>query len=188
MIMPSFPTATPAPRRIPVGVGDMAASNDLGAVMVTYALGSCIGVVAYEPVARAGGILHFMLPDSAILPEKAAAQPAMFADTGLPGFFQMLAGLGAERTRLQLLVAGGAHMLTGQDPFRIGESNWRATNDYLRDQGYGVQHIEVGGTLNRSVTLELGTGKVTIRMPDSVRHFNLAEEQTDQTTAFRRAG
>ena len=179
---------TPAPRRISIGVGDMATSNDVESVLATYALGSCIGVVAYDPSVRAGGILHLMLPDSTILPDKAAAQPAMFADTGLPEFFQLMHSFGAERSRIQLLVAGGAHMLVGQDPFRIGEGNWRATTDYLKANNYPVRHVEVGGTVNRSVALELATGIVTIRMPNSVHQVSLAEEPTDQRTVFRRTG
>jgi chemotaxis protein CheD len=186
--MPAITPLPQPPRRVSIGVGDMAASNDAGSVLATYALGSCIGVVAYDPVVKAGGILHLMLPDSTILPEKAAAQPAMFADTGLPGFFQLLHSLGAEQARLQMLVAGGAHMLVGQDPFRIGEGNWRATTDFLKGNGYTPQHVEVGGTVNRSLSLELATGIVTVRMPNSVHQISLAEEQTDQRTAFRRTG
>lgn len=176
------------PRRICVGVGDLAVSNDTDCALATYALGSCIGVIAYDWAARAGGILHLMLPDSSILPGKAATQPAMFADTGLPRFFQHLHGLRIERSRLQLLVAGGAHMIMGQDPFRIGESNWRATVDYLTKNGYTLQHVQVGGTVNRSVTLELATGMVKIKMPNSLQEINLGGEPTDRTTIFRRAG
>jgi chemotaxis protein CheD len=182
-----LPRAPSSSRRICVGVGDMAASDEAGAVLSTYALGSCIGVVAYDPQAKAGGILHLMLPDSAILPEKAAAQPAMFADTGLPGFFRLLRNLGADLARLRVLVAGGAHMIMGKDPFRIGESNWRATTDFMADHGYAVHHAEIGGSINRSVALELSSGQVTMRMPGSQRQFNLAAEPEDRTTAYRRA-
>ena len=62
-------------QRVIIGVGDMAVSNNPQVTLSTYALGSCVGVVAYDPVARAGGILHLMLPDSTISPEKAVAQP-----------------------------------------------------------------------------------------------------------------
>lgn len=187
-MLTDLPMAPSSSRRICVGVGDLAVSDDAGAVLSTYALGSCIGVVAYDPRARAGGILHLMLPDSAILPEKAAAQPAMFADTGLPQFFSLLRGLRADLTRLRVLVAGGAHMIMGKDPFRIGESNWRATHDYMTANGYGVQHAEVGGSVNRSLALDLSSGQVTMKIPGSQRQFNLAAEPEDRTTAYRRAG
>ena len=77
-------------QRVVIGVGDMAVSNNTQVTLSTYALGSCIGVVAYDPVVKVGGILHMMLPDSSISPEKAVQQPAMFADTGLPLFFRAL--------------------------------------------------------------------------------------------------
>ena len=166
----------------------MAASGDVGATLVTYALGSCIGVVAYDPQVKAGGILHLMLPDSAILPEKAAVQPAMFADTGLPEFFLLLTRLGARSDRLRLLVAGGAHMVAGKDPFRIAESNWRVTADFMAGNGYRIRHLEIGGSVNRSLALDVCSGQVTVRMPSSVRQINLAAEAEDQRKACRRAG
>jgi len=184
----NLPLAQASSRRICVGVGDMAASDDADTVLATYALGSCIGVVAYDPQAKAGGILHLMLPDSSILPAKAAEQPAMFADTGLPDFFRLLKGLHVDFARMRILVAGGAHMIMGKDPFRIGECNWRATTDFMAGNGYVVQHAEIGGSVNRSVSLDLSSGQVTIRTPPSTRQFNLATDPGDQTTACRRAG
>src|SRR4051812_29167296 len=118
-------------QRIVIGVGDLAVSNNPQVTLSTYALGSCVGVVAYDPLVKTGGILHLMLPDGSISPAKAISQPAMFANTGLPLFFRSLTGMKAERTRLRIFVAGGASVLGGPDSFKIGERNIRATLDYL---------------------------------------------------------
>mgnify|MGYP001561206167 CR=1 FL=1 len=69
-------------QRVVVGVGDLSVSNNIAITLSTYALGSCIAVAAYDPVVKAGGLLHLMLPESSISPDKAISQPAMFADTG----------------------------------------------------------------------------------------------------------
>src|SRR3954471_7007169 len=87
-------------QRVVVGVGDMSVSNNPSITLSTYALGSCIGVAVYDPGVKVGGLLHLMLPDSSISPAKATAQPAMFADTGLPLLFRSLGGFKAERSRL----------------------------------------------------------------------------------------
>ncbi|MGZ3387730.1 MAG: chemotaxis protein CheD, partial [Isosphaeraceae bacterium] len=47
-----------------VGISDLKVSNNPADSMITYALGSCIAVAVYDPVAKVGGLLHFMLPDS----------------------------------------------------------------------------------------------------------------------------
>jgi chemotaxis protein CheD len=152
-------------QRVVVGVGDLAVSNNVQMILSTYALGSCIGVVAYDSFAKAGGILHLMLPESTISPEKAVQQPAMFADSALPLFFKQLAGVRAERSRLRLFVAGGASVISGNDPFRIGERNARVTLDYLTKNGFNVTHTDVGGTVNRTLHLEMSTGAVTLKTP-----------------------
>lgn len=161
-------------QRIVIGVGDMAVSNNAQVILSTYALGSCVGLVAYDPLYKVGGILHLMLPDSTISPEKAAVQPAMFADTGLPLFFRSLTGLKADRRRLRLFIAGGASVVSGQDPFRIGERNSSVTMDYLAKQGFSVRNADLGGSINRTVHLEMSTGVVTLKRPADTAQLTLA--------------
>lgn len=161
-------------QRVVIGVGDLAVSNNTQVILSTYALGSCIGVIAYDPVVKAAGILHLMLPESSISPDKAARQPAMFADTGLPAFFKALTGLRAERSRIRIFVAGGASVIAGTDPFRIGERNSRVTMDYLSKQGYSVKRSDVGGNINRTVHLEVNTGTLSLKTPTENLSFSLA--------------
>ncbi len=161
-------------QRVIVGVGDMGVSNNPVITLSTYALGSCVAIAAYDPAVKAGGLLHLMLPDSTISPDKAAAQPAMFADTGLPLLFRALAGLHADRSRLRLFVAGGASVLCNSDMFKIGERNLQATSSYLARNGYSVRRSAVGGTINRTVHLELSTGAIAMKTPLSTESYSLA--------------
>jgi chemotaxis protein CheD len=159
--------------RIVIGVGDIAVSNDQNATLSTYALGSCVAVVGYDPVGRVGGMLHLMLPNSKIAAAKALAQPAMFADTGIPLFFRSLIGLKADLMRLRLFVAGGASVLGGKDAFQIGARNLRATEEGLEAQGFGFSSDAVGGTTNRTLHLDIGTGKVSLKTPTGVSEYSL---------------
>lgn len=161
-------------QRVVIGVGDMAVSNNSMVTLSTYALGSCVGVIVFDPSSKAGGILHLMLPDSTISPDKATKQPAMFADTGLPLLFKALLGVRAERSRLKIFIAGGASVLNGADPFKIGERNSNAVESFLRSNGYSVVGRDLGGSVNRTVHLDIGTGKVQLKMPDRVENFSLS--------------
>lgn len=161
-------------QRVIVGVGDMAVSNLGQVTLSTYALGSCIGVVAYDPTVKAGGILHLMLPDSTISPDKAAKQPAMFADTGLPLIFRALVGLRAERRNLRIFLAGGAAVLQGEDTFKIGERNAAAATKFMQNNGLYVKFSDLGGQLNRTIHLEVSTGRVTMKMPNGSEDFILS--------------
>ncbi|HEY4300144.1 MAG TPA: chemotaxis protein CheD [Candidatus Didemnitutus sp.] len=172
--MPGAPTvATLFAQRVVIGVGDMAVSNNTQVILSTYALGSCVGVVAYDALVKAGGVLHLMLPDSTISPEKALKQPAMFADTGLVNFFRALVGLKVDRSRVRLFVAGGASVISGNDPFKIGERNRQVTIEFLSKNGFVVAHAEIGGTINRTLHLEMSTGVVTLKTPTQTGQFRL---------------
>ncbi len=159
-------------QRVVIGVGDLAVANNTQVTLTTYALGSCVGVVAYDPVSHAGGLLHIMLPDSSISKDKAVSQPAMFADTGLPLFLRELTGVKAERHRLKIFLAGGACVLSGPDTFKIGERNAAAVKAWLAVQGLRVTSSDLGGTVNRTLHLDLSTGQLTVKLPD--RSDNIA--------------
>ncbi|MEO6006208.1 MAG: chemotaxis protein CheD [Opitutus sp.] len=161
-------------QRVVVGVGDMAVSNNAQVTLSTYALGSCIGVVAYDPIAKVGGILHLMLPHSSISPDKAQLQPAMFADTGLPLFFRSLGGMKGDRNRVRLFVTGGACVLTSHDAFKIGERNTKATLEFLSANGLQVRQVITGGTTNRTVHLQIGSGEMTLKTPEGTEAISLA--------------
>jgi len=181
---PLFPPLSPIERaplaaaygiqpRLIVGIGELAVSADPRLILSTYALGACLGVIAYDPQRKVGGIIHVMLPDSTVSPDKAVKQPAMFADTGLPLFFRELAKHHVDRTRLRLLIAGGAGVIQGTDPIKIGTRNLAGSLAYLKAHGWSISHQETGGSINRTVHLDLATGVVELKTPDGAQSINL---------------
>jgi chemotaxis protein CheD len=160
-------------QRVVVGVGDMAVSNNVGGILSTYALGSCIGVVAYDPSTKVGGILHFMLPDSTISPDKANTQPAMFADTGFPRLVRSLSGLRANPALTRYYLAGGAGVISGSDAFRIGERNIAAAKQWVQQLGIAVVAADVGGINNRTLHLKIADGELTMKSPVATRTLQL---------------
>jgi chemotaxis protein CheD len=146
-----------------VGMGAMEVSKDPGVTIVTYALGSCIGVTIYDPAAKVGGLLHYMLPESSTNPEKAKENPYMFADTGIPLLFKEAYNLGGEKRRMQVKVTGGAQLLDDSGYFNIGKRNYMALRKILWANNVLIQAEEVGGQVNRTVRLEVATGKVWVK-------------------------
>ena len=102
---------------ITVDISDIKVSGDPDAVIVTYALGSCIAVVVYDPVRTVGGMIHFMLPMSATSPDKAREKPAMFADTGVPLLFGEMYKLGCDKRDLVVKVVGGGSLYDDTQPY-----------------------------------------------------------------------
>jgi chemotaxis protein CheD len=143
----------------------MLTSNDAAAVLVTYSLGSCVGVTAYDPVAKVGGLLHAMLPDSSINAERAAARPYMFVDTGLPALFHALYALGGLKSRLVIRLAGGAELLDEKRVFNIGNRNVETVLNMLARNGVKLAARDTGGRESRTVRFSLSNGNVILDMP-----------------------
>lgn len=145
-----------------VDVGDMKISNKPGDTIITYSLGSCIGVTIFDPIAHVGGILHFMLPDSSINPEKAVENPFKFADTAIPFFFKASYKLGAKKNRMKVIVTGGSNILDQEGFFNIGKRNFMTLRKIFFKNNVMVNHEDVGGTSYRTVKLMLDTGSVSV--------------------------
>ena len=150
-------------REVKAGIGDLKVSNNPGTVLATYSLGSCIGVAAYDPVARVGGILHYQLPFASISPDKAESRPYMFADTGIPALFNACTRLGAKWRRMEIKIAGGADSKTSTGVFNIGPRNYDALTKIFKSMGKSIESQDIGGHCSRSMWLEVDTGELTLK-------------------------
>lgn len=150
-------------RRV-VGIGEMQVASGTRDLLITYALGSCLGITLYDPVAGVGALLHAMLPDSRIDPDKARLMPARFVDTGVPQLFRACYSAGAQRERLILRVAGGAATQeAGMDRFQIGARNITMLRKLLWKNAILIRGEDVGGTQARTLSLDMATGVVAVK-------------------------
>jgi chemotaxis protein CheD len=146
-----------------VGVSDMKVSNDPTRVLVTYSLGSCIGIVVFDPVARAGGLLHYMLPESSLDSAKAAANPFMFADTGIPRLFKSVYELGGMKSRMRVIMVGGSKVLDQNGFFNIGKRNEMAARKLFHRNNVVIDFADTGGSGNRTICLAVRDGKCWLK-------------------------
>jgi chemotaxis protein CheD len=158
----------PATTETVVGISALRVSADLSEVLVTYSLGSCIGLSLYDPVARVGGLLHAMMPVSTADPVKASATPAMYTDTGVAALLQGVFDLGATRGNIVARVAGGAAQMDGSGLFRIGERNNMVLRKVLWKNDILIAASDVGGAASRTLSLEMATGRTLVKSNGTV--------------------
>ncbi len=135
--------------------------------IISYGLGSCIGISLYDPQTKVGGLLHIMLPDST--QARPTENPAKFADTGLPLMLKDVLALGANRARLVAKIAGGAQMFSFQnatDIMRVGTRNAEAAKKILKDLNIKVIAEDTGGNYGRTVSIDLNTGVYKVKTID----------------------
>jgi len=146
-----------------VGMSDCKVTRDADAVLVTYALGSCIAVAMHDPLTKVSGMLHYMLPESAIDSRKAEQNPFMFADTGIPRLIDELRAAGGDGKRMVVRLTGGAQVLDSRGVFQIGKRNYLAARKILWKAGILVAAEAVGGEVSRTIRLEVGSGRLWVR-------------------------
>lgn len=150
----------------------MVVSDGVDEILITYSLGSCIAVTIYDPTVRVGGMLHYMLPESQLDSQKARLLPAMFADTGIPLLFKSSYRLGASKSNLIVKVVGGAQILDENGLFNIGKRNYLALRKIFSRNRVAIAAEHVGGNVNRTVSLEMATGRVMLKI-SGIMEFEL---------------
>lgn len=141
-----------------VGISEMAFSKTPGDLVVTHALGSCVGISLYDPHVQVGGILHYMLPTSSLDKAKADKNPLMFGDTAIPMFFKKAYEMGARKEHLRVVMAGGATVIRGAAHFDIGNRNVLIARKLFWKNSVMIDAEDVGKDFPRTLYLEIGTG------------------------------
>lgn len=145
-----------------VGVGEMVISNDADDTIKTFALASCVGVVAYSPEKKVGGILHIALPDSKNEEEKRSRR-CYYASTGVPFFISELCKeCGCHREDLTIRIYGGANSIRKNDVFDVGRKNIEIVYHILNEMNLKIVDAHTGKHVSRTITLNLCSGEISI--------------------------
>ena len=131
-------------------------------VLVTYALGSCIGLCFHDPRLKLGALLHIMLP---LNMETGRKNPMKYADTGIRETLRQLEAKGASKSRMTVKIAGGAKMfeVNGGNLGNIGQRNIESVHLILRKEGIRLMAEDVGGTVARTLLFDVASGQGCIR-------------------------
>lgn len=149
-------------------------------VLVCFGLGSCVGVVMYDPDIGLAGMAHVVLPknnrkQSAIVSESVIGShspaeveaPAKYADTGIAFLLESLLNMGAKKTRLRVKLAGGASVLAvpifnNAGGLEIGQRNVIAIEEILDDLKIPIIAKDVGGNKGRTMRFYTEDGRVEV--------------------------
>jgi chemotaxis protein CheD len=149
-------------KQLTVGIADMKFIRQEG-ILVTYALGSCIGISLYDPMIKLGALVHIMLPEVLGGGDRNTFK---YADTGLAETFRKIEIMGARKPRLIAKIAGGAKMfeLQGNSNLgNIGARNIASVKQILHSEGVRIAAADVGENYARTMSLDVSTGMVRIR-------------------------
>ena len=142
----------------------MKVSAEAAETLITFSLGSCIGIAIWDGEAKVAGLLHYMLPDAALDKEKAKTNPYMFGSTGIPMLFREAYRLGAVKDRLKVYVVGGSQLMDSGGIFNIGERNYEVVKRLFTKNKIKPETVDIGGAVNRTISVEVGTGKTILKI------------------------
>ncbi|MFQ5703079.1 MAG: chemotaxis protein CheD [Gemmatimonadales bacterium] len=148
-----------------VRLGELVVATKRG-TLAALGLGSCVAVLIHDASRQIGGLAHVLLPSRSLCRNR--NKPVRSADAAVPLLVSKMIEAGAERTRLESRLVGGASMfadLMARGAVHIGERNLAACRLALRSEGVEVTAEAVGGETSRSVWFDVRSGVVKVRSP-----------------------
>ena len=149
-------------KQLVVGIGDMKLGRQEGTI-ITYALGSCIGIALYDPMIKLGALVHIMLPERV----NSDANIFKYADTGVRETLRKLYAYGAVKHRMTAKIAGGAKMfdMKGKSSAmgNIGERNAQMVKRVLMQEGIRIVIEDTGANYARTMSIDLASGMVLVK-------------------------
>ncbi|MCH5193190.1 MAG: chemotaxis protein CheD [Oscillospiraceae bacterium] len=149
-------------KAITVGIADLNVAK-VPDSLVTYALGSCVGVCLYDNSKKIAGMVHIMLPLSTEA-ANGADNKRRYADTGIKELIELMIKNGASKTSLTAKIAGGAQMFkVASATFNIGERNVAAVKKVLAANGIRIVAEDTGLDYGRTQYFYAENGAMEIR-------------------------
>lgn len=147
---------------VTVGIADLNAVKAPD-TLVTYALGSCVGVCLYDREKKIAGLAHIMLPHSSEAIQN-IDNKRRYADTGIAELIKLMTSMGASVQAMTAKIAGGAKMFsTSSSVFNIGERNIASVKEILAGYGIRIAAEETGLDFGRTVFFHGDTGIMEVR-------------------------
>ena len=151
-----------ADQKVTVGIADMKIHQGSG-ILITYSLGSCIGLCFHDPRLKLGALLHIMLP---LNMEAGRTHPMKYADTGIKETLKQMEIRGASRARMTVKIAGGAKMFAvagGGSLGNIGQRNIESVQAIMRRENLRLIGQQIGGTVARTLLFDVVSGQACVR-------------------------
>ena len=148
--------------KLVIGIADMKMAKERG-MLVTYTLGSCIGICLYDAKIKLGAMVHIMLP---INMETGRTHTMKYADTGIRETIRLMEAKGALRSRITAKIAGGAKMFSvsgGGALGNIGQRNIESVHLCLKRENIRILSEDVGGSSARTLLFDVSNGMGCVR-------------------------
>ncbi len=149
-----------------VGISDMKIATPPD-TLITYALGSCVGICLLDATTHVAGLSHIMLPEGKVAPNDSSI--CKFADTAIPELIKRMEKKGAIRARLKAKIAGGAQMFepsgggANSAMWQIGERNVKSVTAMLQKFSIPILAKDILLNYGRTVLFDPVSGIMTVK-------------------------
>ncbi|RLF16196.1 MAG: hypothetical protein DRJ66_03390, partial [Thermoprotei archaeon] len=143
---------------ISVGIGEYAVARSPSS-LATWALGSCVGIILYDPIRKLGSLSHCMLPEPR---SPNNMNDCKYVSVAVTDMISALMKYGSSPFSLRAAVIGGANIFGFNKTFDVGKRNVQKAIETLRAKGIQIDVMDTGGNRGRNVVFLISTGEIFV--------------------------
>jgi chemotaxis protein CheD len=129
--------------------------------VVSTILGSCVAVCLWDPLLKAGGANHFLLPYQ----DSTAQTSTRFGNTAVKVLVGQLLAMGSAKKNLRAKLFGGACVIAAfrEKADHLGMKNIQVARQLLEDENIPLINADVGGWHGRKLIFRIGDGAAWVK-------------------------
>jgi len=152
--------------------------------MIVTILGSCVAACLYDPIARVGGMNHFLLPDTGgNNGDGSAGESTRYGAFAMEQLINGILKLGGQKNRLEVKVFGGANVINNSA--MIGSKNVDFIRSFLKKEGLAITSSDLGGDYPRRLRFHPDNGKTLLLKLARKSDMAVVDEEQKFVTALK---
>jgi|JI8StandDraft_1071087.scaffolds.fasta_scaffold198778_1 chemotaxis protein CheD len=154
-----------------VGIADLKLGKNPEILRTT--LGSCIGIVFYNPEKQIGALSHIMLAKDPT-GKDLSKNPLKYGETALPLLVKSMEENGCPIGSFSARIFGGASMFKGINSSflqNIGEQNIQIVKEFLTNKNIPILVEDLAGHDGRTISVYLDDGRILLKKSGSEKYL-----------------
>ncbi len=152
--------------------------------MIVYTvLGSCISACIRDPIARVGGMNHFMLPEPKEAAHDSWGESTRYGSFAMESLINEILKRGGIKSRLEIKLFGAGKIYDGQ--IDVGEKNAKWVIQYLKSEGLAVSNTDLGNVYPRKVYYFTESGRVLLKKIEQVKNRTIFERENEYAARIK---
>jgi chemotaxis protein CheD len=152
--------------------------------MIVYTvLGSCISACIRDPIARVGGMNHFMLPEPSEAASDSWSESTRYGSYAMESLINEILKRGGLKSRLEVKLFGAGKIY--ESNIDVGARNAEWVLQFLKREGLTAGKVDLGDVYPRKVYYFTDAGRVLVKKIERLKNRTIFDRESEYASKIQ---